>query len=165
MYVCVGIQRFSAYRHDSGTIHSLQSPCQAYTNNANPACEWHSLKHIQVHTRILFLPLSHSLPFLSFSLSLSLSNSDANNTCTAGDIRLVGGATPNEGRLEVCFVNHWGTVCDDDFGSTEASLVCRLLGYPEEGLFKAEKNYYIFMQCTFIPTTMPEHLMSMYRSG
>ena len=48
-------------------------------------------------------------------------------------MRLVDGETPNEGRLEVCFVNHWGTVCDDSFGSVEASVACRVLGFPEEG--------------------------------
>lgn len=49
-------------------------------------------------------------------------------------MRLVGGDSPNEGRLEVCFFNHWGTVCDDNFGSVEAQLVCRELGFPEEGM-------------------------------
>ena len=58
---------------------------------------------------------------------------DPNNTCTNGDIRLVDGETSNEGRLELCFNNHWGTVCDDDFDSVEAALVCRLLGFKEEG--------------------------------
>lgn len=48
-------------------------------------------------------------------------------------MRLTGGDTPNEGRLEVCFFNHWGTVCDDNFGNEEAKLVCRELGFPEEG--------------------------------
>lgn len=50
-------------------------------------------------------------------------------------MRLVGGDSPNEGRLEVCFFNHWGTVCDDEFGSVEAQLVCRELGFPEEGMY------------------------------
>ena len=51
-------------------------------------------------------------------------------------MRLTGGDTPNEGRLEVCFFNHWGTVCDDNFGTEEAQLVCRALGFPEEGRLK-----------------------------
>ncbi len=58
---------------------------------------------------------------------------DPNNTCTNGDLRLVDGETANEGRLQVCFRNHWGTICDDDFGATEASLVCRTLNFSSEG--------------------------------
>ena len=46
-----------------------------------------------------------------------------------GQLRLVGGATPNEGRLEICYANHWGTVCDDLFDSTDAALACKLLGF------------------------------------
>ena len=58
---------------------------------------------------------------------------DSNNTCDYGDIRLVGGKTPNEGRLEICFMSHWGTVCDDEFSNTDASVVCRQLGMEPEG--------------------------------
>ena len=43
------------------------------------------------------------------------------------------GLTPNEGRLEICFLGHWGTVCDDDFESVEASVACRQLGFGSEG--------------------------------
>ena len=46
-------------------------------------------------------------------------------------MRLVGGATENEGRLEVCAKNMWGTVCDDEFGVNESMVVCRQLGYDE----------------------------------
>ncbi len=44
------------------------------------------------------------------------------------------GGRSSEGRLEICFHNHWGTVCDDNFHAQEASLVCRELGFLSEGV-------------------------------
>ena len=42
-------------------------------------------------------------------------------------VRLVGGASQSEGRLEVLYRNEWGTVCDDYFGVDDAQVVCRQL--------------------------------------
>lgn len=56
-------------------------------------------------------------------------------TCDDGDIRLQDGSTPNEGRVEICYNNHWGTICDDFWDSNDAAVVCRQLGYPAEGQF------------------------------
>ena len=53
--------------------------------------------------------------------------------CNDGDIRLVNGSVANEGRVEICYNNRWGTVCDDLFGSTEATVICRQLGYSTVG--------------------------------
>ncbi|XP_066296793.1 soluble scavenger receptor cysteine-rich domain-containing protein SSC5D-like [Branchiostoma lanceolatum] len=46
-------------------------------------------------------------------------------------VRLVGGTSASEGRLEVRPDNSddWGTVCDDDFGTQDGNVVCRMLGY------------------------------------
>ena len=53
--------------------------------------------------------------------------------CQNGDIRLVGGTTIYEGRMEVCWNETWGTVCDDYWSSADAIVACRQLGFLTTG--------------------------------
>ena len=53
--------------------------------------------------------------------------------CSEGDVRLAGGMNYAEGRVEICINEEWGTVCDQMWSTTEASVVCRQLQFTSNG--------------------------------
>ena len=56
-------------------------------------------------------------------------------SCTTGTIRLSSfyNTGRSEGRVEYCYNNQWGTVCDDYWGTPDTQVVCRELGFSTYG--------------------------------
>ena len=48
---------------------------------------------------------------------------------------MAGGQSPNEGRVELCLQETWGTVSDDGWSSIDAQVVCRQVGYSLVGQY------------------------------
>ena len=55
-------------------------------------------------------------------------------TCSENSIRLVGGSSLLEGRVEVCVNGDWGTVTDDGWTNRNANVTCRQLGFSSIGM-------------------------------
>ena len=70
--------------------------------------------------------------------------------CSDGDVRLEGGLTEYEGRVEICINQVWGTICRGSYrywyyynlwGVPDGRVVCRQLGHQELGecdMFRTE---------------------------
>ena len=55
--------------------------------------------------------------------------------CSSGEVRLVGEV--DSGRLEICLNSAWGTVCSEQFDTSDASVACEALeGFSGTGKYR-----------------------------
>ena len=55
--------------------------------------------------------------------------------CQNGDLRLVNGTAPTNGRVELCWNETWGTICDQGWSSFDGDVACRQLGFAPGGMY------------------------------
>ena len=91
----------------------------------------HTLTHMHTFSHMRTFTHSHSLTHLLTLTNTHTQTAPAN--CTNGEIRLVNGPSPNQGRVEMCWNRAWGTITDDGWSVVDAGVVCRELGYTTIG--------------------------------
>ena len=65
--------------------------------------------------------------------------------CNNTEIRLAGGSDQYEGRVEICFNETWGTICDGSWSTNDANVACRQLGYAATGKLSSVLWEWTFM--------------------
>ena len=73
--------------------------------------------------------------------------------CSNGDVRLTGGESDSDGTVEVCYNNIWGLIHVSGWGESDASVVCRQLG------FLGPSEHYKCTQCTFF--TINDYILNL----
>ena len=62
------------------------------------------------------------------------------------------GNTTREGRVEICYDNVYGTVCDDQWGPLDAAVACRQLGFSDAGTYFVLYKMHLYTEHMFLKT-------------
>ena len=104
---------------NSETLGSIPDNCELFTSLY--------FCHIPLIICLLCLTVELWLLFCLFVFCFSI------GVCNNGDIRLAGSSIAGRGRVEICWNETWGTVCDDSWSPFDAIVACRQLGFSTTG--------------------------------
>ena len=127
----------------------------------------------RIYLLVINLPLLCMTSGCAHVCTYSYIDVTSNDTAAEGSIRLVGGDTLLEGRVEVFLLGQWGTVCDYSWDFFDATVVCRQLGYPRAveapryAAFGAGSgpSWYYRVYCTGTERNLTECSKSNYNFG
>ena len=124
-----GATQYRVYRSTDSDFIQLTTTVQTqYTDN--------SIEVRYIYSYIITACSSTNQNSCTISSALSTATFDQSNVFLSGDLRLQDGTAADNGRLEVFNNGQWGTVCDDVFGTNDARVACRQLGYPQGSVIR-----------------------------
>ena len=85
------------------------------------------MQQLYVNVSIIITQANH------YVFILPDTNYTVDTSCNNGDVHLVGGINELEGRVEICYNKIWGSVCHNSWGTADANVLCKQLGYQPTG--------------------------------
>ena len=114
---------------------------------------------------ILYIVITHPFAFYTDDTEY--------DTAAEGTVRLVGGNSSLEGRVEIFILGQWGTVCSSNWEFVDAKVVCLELGYlravgvPVSSSFGAGSgpSWYSNVRCAGTEMNLTECSKDFYLTG
>ncbi|XP_063437302.1 deleted in malignant brain tumors 1 protein-like [Mytilus trossulus] len=137
----------AAFGEGRGSIMLDDLQCNGYESDishcASNGWNHHNCGHGEDASVSCRYPKSGGNSITTYSVTTEESATTLQSVETSGsytNVRLVGGNYYWEGRVEIYHNGVWGTICDDDFDTNEAKVICTMLGYNRYGSVTAYGN-------------------------
>lgn len=86
------------------------------------------------NTSTYFLAIQPHLAHVLVIFLFLATPTTASVPCSNSDVRLQDGSNEREGRIEICMNGQWGTICNNLWDDQDATVVCRQLGFSDQGM-------------------------------